>query len=77
MMVYESMEACIYVCTCANSSIHRLSHPIPCTARSTWCYTIKCNTVECGRMELITCWKITRVGKKANPALRVNPSYNG
>jgi hypothetical protein len=27
--------------------------------------------------ELITCWKITRVGKKGNPALRVHPSYNG
>jgi hypothetical protein len=41
------------------------------------CYTIKCNTEECGWMELIACWKITRAGKKANSALRVNPGYNG
>jgi hypothetical protein len=32
---------------------------------------------ECGWTELITCWKITRAGKKAHPALRVNPGYNG
>jgi hypothetical protein len=41
------------------------------------CYTIKCNTEECGWMELITCWKITWAGEKANPVLRVNPGYNG
>jgi hypothetical protein len=40
------------------------------------CYTIKCNMEECGWTELITCWKITLVGKKANPVLRVNPGYN-
>jgi hypothetical protein len=28
-------------------------------------------------MELITCWKITRAGKKANSVLRVNLGYNG
>jgi hypothetical protein len=37
----------------------------------------KINTEECGWKELITCWKITRAGKKVNPALRVNPGYNG
>jgi hypothetical protein len=26
-------------------------------------------------MELIMCWKITRAGTKANPALRVNMGY--
>jgi hypothetical protein len=41
------------------------------------CYTIKCYTEECGWMELITCWKITQAGKKANPTLRVNLGYNG
>jgi hypothetical protein len=40
------------------------------------CYTIKCNMEECGWTELITCWKITRAGKKDNP-VRVNPGYNG
>jgi hypothetical protein len=40
------------------------------------CYTIKCNMEECGWTEHITCWKITLVGKKANPVLRVNPGYN-
>jgi hypothetical protein len=34
MLVCESMEACISICTCAKSSIHRLSHPIPSTVRS-------------------------------------------
>jgi hypothetical protein len=29
MLVYESIDACISVCTVAKSSIHRLSHPIP------------------------------------------------
>jgi hypothetical protein len=29
MLVYESMDACILVCTVAKSSIHRSSHPIP------------------------------------------------
>jgi hypothetical protein len=29
MLVYESMDACIYICTVAKSSIHRSSHPIP------------------------------------------------
>jgi hypothetical protein len=41
------------------------------------CYTMKCIMEECGWMELITCWKITWAGKKANPVLRVNPGYNG
>jgi hypothetical protein len=40
------------------------------------CYTIKCNMKECGWIELITCWNITRVGKKAIPALRVNLEEN-
>jgi hypothetical protein len=40
-------------------------------------YTIKCNTKECGWTKLITCWKITRAGKKVNLTLRVNPGYNG
>jgi hypothetical protein len=29
MLVYESMDACISVCTVAKQSIYRLSHPIP------------------------------------------------
>jgi hypothetical protein len=29
MLVWESMDACISVCTVAKSSIHRLSCPIP------------------------------------------------
>jgi hypothetical protein len=29
MLVCESMDACISVCTVAKSSIHRSSHPIP------------------------------------------------
>jgi hypothetical protein len=41
------------------------------------CYNIKCNMEECGWTELMMCWKITRAGKKANPALRVNLGYNG
>jgi hypothetical protein len=48
-----------------------------CEFRQRACYTIKCNTEECGRTKLITCWKITQVGNKANPALRVHPGYNG
>jgi hypothetical protein len=31
MLVYESIESCISVCTCAKSTIHLLSHPIPIT----------------------------------------------
>jgi hypothetical protein len=30
MLVCESMDACISICTVAKSSIHRSSHPIPC-----------------------------------------------
>jgi hypothetical protein len=29
MLVYESMDACISICTVLKSSIHRSSHPIP------------------------------------------------
>ncbi len=29
MLVCESMDACISICTVAKSSIHRSSHPIP------------------------------------------------
>jgi hypothetical protein len=29
MLVYESMDACISICTDAKSSIRHLSHPIP------------------------------------------------
>jgi hypothetical protein len=29
MLVYELRDACIFICTVAKSSIHRLSHPIP------------------------------------------------
>jgi hypothetical protein len=29
MLAYESMDACIFVCTVAKSSIRRSSHPIP------------------------------------------------
>jgi hypothetical protein len=32
MLVYESMDACISICTVAKSSIHRMSHLIPSTA---------------------------------------------
>jgi hypothetical protein len=35
------------------------------------------NVTQRNAVELITCWKITLAGKKANPALRVNPDYNG
>jgi hypothetical protein len=34
MLVCESMEACISICTCAKSSIYRSSHLIPSTVRN-------------------------------------------
>jgi hypothetical protein len=36
MLVCESMETCISICTCANSSIRHSCHLIPSTARSAW-----------------------------------------